>query len=309
MFRFFVGGEWRDLVVDDRLPTYNGKLLFLKSADPTEFWPALIEKAFAKLNGSYHVLNGGTFGEASSYFGAMTENFNIRGPQLGGLDPVFVKGRLEEAGRRGSLCGAAIYDLGKYNHDSYSRWGLPSGHAYSITGFSEDKVRVRNPWGGNTEWVEQTSEADGEFWIEWADFMVHFHQVQIAHYSSDAAAGLDQDPGRKWTSLEVRGSWDRSCAGGCPNFASYYMNPQYEITVGAQDGASALLLVSLDQLAHHRQEMAREQHAKGFIIHRSSTPGHRLSRRELLAVPWVADSGVYRYGTPVIYKLYLTLYN
>jgi len=112
--------------VDDRLPTSNNKLIFLRSKDPCELWPALLEKAFAKMNGSYHGLNGGTFEEASSYFGGLTESYNIRGPHLDGLDPMFVRERLIEAGSRGSLAGAAIYNL-KTNQESREKYGLPTG--------------------------------------------------------------------------------------------------------------------------------------------------------------------------------------
>ena len=77
-FKFFVAGEWKEVVVDDRLPTHKGKLLFLKNGEGDEFWPCLLEKAFAKLQGCYDGLSGGDFTEASTYFGAISESFNVR---------------------------------------------------------------------------------------------------------------------------------------------------------------------------------------------------------------------------------------
>lgn len=48
------------VTVDDRIPCSSADKcpLFARSSDPCELWPALIEKAYAKLHHSYEVNTG-----------------------------------------------------------------------------------------------------------------------------------------------------------------------------------------------------------------------------------------------------------
>ena len=65
-FRFFKNFKWRYVLIDDKLPchaVYNEnqtkKLIFAHCRQDNEFWVPLIEKAYAKIHGSYYALASG----------------------------------------------------------------------------------------------------------------------------------------------------------------------------------------------------------------------------------------------------------
>ncbi len=51
-------GEWKEVQIDDLVPMKKGKFVYGHCADKTEFWVHLLEKAFAKMRGSYSYLEG-----------------------------------------------------------------------------------------------------------------------------------------------------------------------------------------------------------------------------------------------------------
>jgi hypothetical protein len=65
--RFFKNNKWETVIIDDFLPySKSGTLAFGHCLDPLEMWVPLLEKAYAKLHGSYEALETGS--EATAFF-------------------------------------------------------------------------------------------------------------------------------------------------------------------------------------------------------------------------------------------------
>lgn len=58
--KFFIGEQAVDVIIDDQFPVDNKEnWVFGHSTDKTELWPLILEKAYAKLYGGYHMIIGG----------------------------------------------------------------------------------------------------------------------------------------------------------------------------------------------------------------------------------------------------------
>ncbi|KAG2377939.1 hypothetical protein C9374_008561 [Naegleria lovaniensis] len=58
--RLFWRNEWKNVTVDDYVPvTSEGEPMVVRSKNPNELWPTIVEKAIAKLFGSYSKVEGG----------------------------------------------------------------------------------------------------------------------------------------------------------------------------------------------------------------------------------------------------------
>lgn len=157
-FKFWQYAKWVEVVIDDRLPTYQGRLMYMRSSVQNEFWSALLEKAYAKLHGSYEALRGGTTSEAMEDFtGGVSESYDLKDA------PANLFNLLEKGFLNQSMMSCSIEPNLNVFEDQTPQ-GLVRGHAYSITlakyiDIATPKMkgklpmlRLRNPWGNETEW-------------------------------------------------------------------------------------------------------------------------------------------------------------
>ena len=71
----YVEGIRTAVVIDDRLPTEDGQLIFGKYTAGNEIWVSLLEKAYAKVAGGYHDIQRCLPSDVLSFFtGAPVEN-------------------------------------------------------------------------------------------------------------------------------------------------------------------------------------------------------------------------------------------
>ena len=69
VIRLYYESEWKNITIDDRIPCgKNGLPVFGQSTVKNETWVSILEKAVAKLLGSYQALDGGYLEEGVVLF-------------------------------------------------------------------------------------------------------------------------------------------------------------------------------------------------------------------------------------------------
>ncbi|XP_072527901.1 calpain-2 catalytic subunit-like [Salminus brasiliensis] len=292
-FQFWQFGEWVDVVIDDRLPVKDGKLMFVHSEEGSEFWSALLEKAYAKVNGSYEALSGGSTTEGFEDFtGGIAETYELR------KAPADLFQIIQKALESGALLGCSIDITSAADSEAITSQKLVKGHAYSLTGATEvhyrggleKLVRMRNPWGqvewtgawsdNSSEWKSvdpserpNSSAEDGEFWMSFQEFMRQYSRIEICTLTPDA---INSNSFKPWSVCNYSGNWRRgSTAGGCRNNAqTFWMNPQFVIKLEEQDDdpndnqSGCSMVVGLIQKNRRRlRKEGEDMHTIGYAIY------------------------------------------
>uniref|UniRef100_A0A915J2R5 Uncharacterized protein n=1 Tax=Romanomermis culicivorax TaxID=13658 RepID=A0A915J2R5_ROMCU len=159
--RLCVDGKWKIIVVDDYFPCdRHGRLIF-SHAKRRQLWVPLIEKALAKLHGSYSSLSTGrTIEGLAALTGAPCVTLSLEQDESlvdQSIDHNFIWARLISAKEAGFLMGASCGAGSRpVDEKQYRKFGLQPRHAYSVIDLRDITgirlIRLRNPWG-HGEWT------------------------------------------------------------------------------------------------------------------------------------------------------------
>jgi hypothetical protein len=185
-FIFYDKGLPTKVVITDRLPTRNGRLIFANSNRSNEYWTALIEKAYAVFHGGYDKIVGGWASNGLQDLANMVTKFywlhKLSDDQL----RHYVKSGI-------ACCASSNSGSGRNN-------GIVSGHAYAVKDVCRlpndvDLIELINPWGSTEfdgDWSNKSLKwkayphlkpadiNDGVFHMSFADFRKHFKGIYFA---------------------------------------------------------------------------------------------------------------------------------
>lgn len=216
--RLCKNGIWQEVQLDDYFPCYpEGGPIYSRAHD-NELWVLLLEKAFAKINGSYAAIKSGWPFEAM---------IDLTGAPY--RDIRFSEPANQEKIREGTLWEDLLhYDLQGYimscstgGVDTFTEsggrpagsCGLVPGHAYTLISAKETSrkdrlVKLRNPWGSmewNGNWSDESNlwtpelqhevgfqqADDGIFWMSFDDLINHFVGINVCMVKHQ---GINKDP-------------------------------------------------------------------------------------------------------------------
>ncbi|XP_052659247.1 calpain-10 isoform X7 [Harpia harpyja] len=255
-------GHWVEVTIDDRLPCLGGKLCFSQCQTEDLFWLPLLEKAYAKVHGSYEQLWAGQVADALvDLTGGIAERWTLKGP-----------GRNMEKEKTGMVLEKAVFrrlmNLKEQCVISCSVLSSRQGaselgefHAFividilnlsEVSGKEIFLLRIRNPWGrrcwrgpwceGGQGWSQLdpvvASELlsqiqEGEFWVDEEEFFREFDEVTMG-FPVNEEGQLQSLYTEKvlYHSQNLFGSWVRGrSAGGCRNNSSFPTNPKFWLRV------------------------------------------------------------------------------
>ena len=204
---FFINGVWELVLIDDYFPYvgYGFKQFAFASSQGNELWVAIMEKAWAKINGCYAKIGCG--GLPHEVFDVLTEAYSEQ-VSVNKSKSTEIWNKMIESRNKGYVMTAGT--SGDVSNLDIEEVGLSPGHAYTVLGVhelqgprgKEKVVRLRNPWGNgewNGNWSDSSSKwttatkreqshikrDDGDFYMGYDDFLKYYVTMGFAKIHPD----------------------------------------------------------------------------------------------------------------------------
>ena len=201
-----ISGIWRLVLLDDFIPFFNDSegnkhFFFSRSYNP-ELWVALIEKAWAKISGSYvNAIEGSTSEVFDAFSDGTTESFNIFEDEKNEIYDLLKKSNEDndcvttKASDDNSICNVGLVPKRNYVVEDVKE--TPKG---------DKLIRLKNLWGNGDEWSgnwsnhskkwtdelakdfgvnEDNTLNEGKFWISIDDYVKYFKELTVCHINED----------------------------------------------------------------------------------------------------------------------------
>lgn len=197
--RVYVLGIPHTMVIDDSMPLGDsGNGIFAGRSKDGALWGMLLEKAFAKLTGTWEsIIAGDPRHSINALTGAPADQYDHNEFNAQEIFDI-----IKEAEAAGNMVSASTADAPGGNTARSAR-GIVQDHVYTVLGVieaeGEQLLRIRNPWGEESysgSWsddsnlwtdsirskVEYVDENDGVFFIDY----ITFHQeIAVTSVSYD----------------------------------------------------------------------------------------------------------------------------
>ncbi|XP_072930857.1 calpain-C isoform X2 [Epargyreus clarus] len=260
-FRIWWCGQWVEVLVDDRLPTVHGKLAFMHSSHSEQLWPALLEKAYAKMHGSYEALKYGNLLDGlADLTGGITESLAVS--DMGEVGILYNLMKTTSVVTACCVPASTSHNLNHIepgvNYRIYNIEKVESnqGSVYLIRlgrPLTPGDTHVTHVVLDQATWNsislhdrERLTSITKGFWMLYTDFKSIFTRVEVVHL--DAETGLAEftlNGKQKWQLKAHQGRWKKGVsAGGCRNHVNFFhMNPQIQLELNEPD----TVIISLNQ--------------------------------------------------------------
>lgn len=312
-------GFFQPVCVDNLIPCLDGSPAFLTNigskslSSPDGIWPSIIEKAYAKVHGSYYSLEGGSIAEfLVDLTGGVVDQVVVDTSSASDGSDLFAQ--LSAATEAASII--SVESKLPQDESTSGPHGLLTNFYYTVleTLVTDDGVklvRMHSPWGDEGLWtgpwspnslevqstvstsssvasspatdrIRASLEDKATFWISIKDFASFFNLIYICKILPPT-----------WHQLVLHCGWQGASAGG-PYFSNigtdeqgepiispsstWCCNPQFRITV-RRPGEMIVSLGQVDPRVENRRHVKEEMRRKsiGFMVVR--TPLSSLGRK------------------------------